>query len=264
MRVVDLSDEHKNLFFLCLEDWSDEAKEAGPKREIWFNKKREKGLRAKLALDGRGEVGGMIQFLPIEETFVDGGDLFFVHCIWVHGYKQGRGNFQGKGMGRALLQAAEDDARAAGAKGIAAWGIRFPFWMKASWFKKFGYKKADRQGVAVLLWKPFSDDAAPPKWIRGPKKPLVITPGKVTVMSFVNGWCMAMNLAYERAKRAASEFGDAVEFREIDTSDRATFLEWGIADALYIDKKQVQLGPPPSVEKIRRLIAKRVRKLGTR
>ena len=31
MKIIDLSDKHKSLFCLCLEDWPDEAKEAGPK-----------------------------------------------------------------------------------------------------------------------------------------------------------------------------------------------------------------------------------------
>jgi len=67
-------------------------------------------------------------------------------------------------------------------------------------------------------------------------------------------------MIFERAKRAASEFGDKVEFREIDTFDKETFMEWGIADALFIDNKQVRTGPPPSYEKIRKMIAKRVGK----
>lgn len=29
MRVIDMTDEYKNLYFACLEDWSDEMKEAG-------------------------------------------------------------------------------------------------------------------------------------------------------------------------------------------------------------------------------------------
>ena len=68
-------------------------------------------------------------------------------------------------------------------------------------------------------------------------------------------------MVFERAKRAASECGDKVMFREIDTFNRETFLEWGIADALFIDDKQVRTGPPPSYEKIKNIIAKRVRKL---
>ena len=171
MKVIDLAAEHKQLYFVCLEDWTEEMKEAGDHKEVWYNKMKDKGLRVKLALDDRGEVGGMIQYIPIEYSFVEGNDLYFINCIWVHGYKQGRGNFQKKGMGKALLQATEDDVRALGAKGTVAWGIPLPFWMKASWFKKQGYSKVDKQGVLglVLLWKPFTDDAIPPKWIRQKK-----------------------------------------------------------------------------------------------
>lgn len=261
MEIISLTNEHKALFYLCLEDWSDEMREAGNHKEIWCSKMWDKGLRVKLALDDNGTVGGMIQYIPIEHSFVDGKDLYFVLCVWVHGYKKGRGNFQKKGMGKALLQAAEDDGKALGVKGIAAWGIPFPFWMKASWFKKRGFSKADKQGLLgpVLLWKPFTDNAVPPEWIEKKKKP-ELTPGKVTVTAFKNGWCPAMNLVYERAKRAALEFGDKVEFIGIDTSNREVFLEWGIADALFIDDKEVRTGPPPSYNKLYKKIAKEVRK----
>ncbi len=161
MEIVDLIDEHKASYFLCLEDWSEEMREAGEHKAVWYRKMKDKGLRVKLALDDRGEAGGMIQYVPIEYSTVAGNDLYFINCIWVHGYKEGRGNFQKQGMGKALLQAAEADVKAKGAKGIAAWGIWLPFWMKASWFKKQGYTRTDRNGIAVLLWKPFNEDAIP-------------------------------------------------------------------------------------------------------
>lgn len=261
MRVVDLSDEHRDLFAMCLEDWSDEAVEAGPRRGCWVERFLQRGLRAKLALDDSGEVGGMIQYLPIEESWVDGEDLYLVLCIWVHGYQQGRGNFQRHGMGTALLQAAEADAAALGAKGMAAWGIALPFWMKASWFRKHGYKKADRQGVAVLLWKPFTEGVAPPRWFdKGTLLPEPVR-GKVNVTVFTSGWCMAQNLVTERARRAAAEFGDSVVYREIDTSERAAVAERGFTDELFVDGKKVRTGPPPSFEKISSLIGRRVRRL---
>jgi GNAT superfamily N-acetyltransferase len=261
MQIIDLADEHKPLYFVCLEDWSEEMKEAGDHKAVWYNKMKDQGLRVKLALDDQGKVGGMIQYVPIAWAFAEGKDLYFVNCIWVHGHMQGRGNFQKKGMGKALLHAAEEDAKAQGAKGMVAWGISFPFWMKASWFKKQGYKKVDKNGMAVLLWKPFTADAIPPKWIRQKKQPEKIA-GKVTVTAFCNGWCTAQNMVFERAKRAAAEFGDKVAFREIDTFDREAFWEWGIADAVFIDAKRVRAGPPPSYEKVKKSIAKRVRRLG--
>jgi hypothetical protein len=135
-----------------------------------------------------------------------------------------------------------------------------PFWMRASWFKKQGYKAVDRNGIAALVWKPFTEDAVAPKWVRRKKKP-AMTPGRVTVSAFVNGWCPAQNLVYERARRAAEQFGDKVVFVSYDTLDRGVFGEWGISDGLFIDGREVRTGPPPSYEKVEALIEKRVRKL---
>ena len=260
MKVIDLTDENKNLYFVCLEDWSEEIKEAGNHKELWFDKMKDKGLGVKFALDDSGQIGGMIQYIPIELSPAEGKDLYFINCIWVHGHKKGRGNFQKKGMGKALLKAAEENAKTKGAKGMVAWGVSLPFWMKASWFRKRGYKKVDKQGMQVLLWKQFDENASPPGWIKEKKKPEAI-PGKVTVTAFLNGWCPAMNMVFERAKRAASEIGDTVVFQEMDTFDRETFLEWGISDALFINGKQVRTGPPPSYEKIKKKIVKRVQKV---
>ncbi|MFC1908839.1 GNAT family N-acetyltransferase [Chloroflexota bacterium] len=262
MEIIDLASEHEQLYFVCLEDWSEEMKEAGNHKEAWFNKMKDKGLRVKLALDDRGEVGGMIQYVPIEHSFAEGNALYFINCIWVHGHKRGRGNFQKKGLGKALLQAAEDDVKAIGSEGIVAWGIPLPFWMKASWFKKQGYTRVDKQGLLgeVLLWKPFTNNAIPPKLVKQKKKPEII-PGKVTVTALLNGWCPAQNLVCERARRAASEFGDNVIFSEVNTFNRKNLLEWGISDALFIDDTKMRTGPPPSYEKIRATIAKRSKKL---
>lgn len=262
MQIIDLDEQHQQPYFMCLEGWSDEIREAGNHKEVWYQKMKDKGLGVKLAVED-GQTCGMIQYAPIEYGFAEGRDLYFIYCIWVHGYKKhGVGNRQKRGLGKALLQAAEEDIKVRGAKGIAAWGITMPFFMRASWFKKQGYGKVDKEGMMALLWKPLTDDAEAPKWFRQKKTPEKIA-GKVAVTSLINGWCPAMNLANERAKRAAAELGDKVDFREINTFDRATFLEWGSADALFIDGKPLRLGPPPKYEKIRKKIARRVKKLST-
>lgn len=261
MKIVDLSKEQVPLYCLCLEDWSADIREAGDHKTCWYEKFKGRGLQVKLALDDRGEVGGMIQYLPIEQSIVQGQGLYMIQCIWVHGHKQGRGNFQKKGMGKALLEAAEKDARERGAKGMAAWGLVLPFWMKASWFRKHGYKQADRDGISALVWKPFVADAEKPQFLKQRKK-LGKNPGVVTVTAFKNGWCPANNLTYERMKRAAAEFGDKVRFETIGTSDRDTMLEWGISDAVFVDGKRVGFGPPLSYQKARKLVESRVRRLG--
>lgn len=261
MRIVDVDDETKAIFAQCLEDWSDDVKETGDRRCRWVDRFLPRGLRGKLALDDAGTVGGMIQYLPIEESTVDGTGLYFITCVWVHGHKQGRGNFQGHGMGRALLAAAEEDARSLGAKGMAAWGLWLPFWMKASWYRKHGYRSVARNGMASLLFKPFTEDAQPPRWFRRTAKSLELTPGKVNVTCFVNGWCTAGLVTAERARRVSGEFGQAVAFREIDTSEHATVAEWGLADALFVDGKQLMTGPPISPERLRKIVHKRAARL---
>ncbi len=257
MKVVDLTVEQEQSYFLCLEDWSEELREAGDHKARWFERMRAQGLRVKLAVDDGGTVGGLIQYAPIEKVAVEGRDLYYVYCIWVHGYTQGRGDFRKRGMGQALLAAAEEDVRRLGAKGLVVWGLSLPFFMRASWFRKRGYRRVDRDGFQELLWKPFSADAVAPRWIKQKKRPAA-EPGRVTVTCLKNGWCPGQNLVYERARRAAAELGEPVVFREIDTFDRETAAEWGISDGLFVDARQIRTGPPPSYETIRKAIAKRL------
>ena len=262
VRVVDLDPEHEPLYFVCLEDWpgSDMA-EAGDHKARWFRRMSRLGLRVKLALDGEGRVGGMIHYLPIEHSPAVGRGLEFILCVWVHGHAQGRGDFRGRGMGTALLDAAEADARARGVKGLAAWGLALPLWMRASWFRRHGYRRADRRGIASLVWKPFVRDAEAPRWPASTGRRPEPVPGKVIVTGCVNGWCPAQNLAFERARRAAKPFGALVECRMVDTADRETMLAWGETDALFVDDRRVRTGPPPSEEKLAALIGRRVRRV---
>jgi GNAT superfamily N-acetyltransferase len=262
MKIADLTEEHMASYFVCLEEWSDEIKEAGDHKACWYHSMKDKGLRVKLALTEEGKAVGLIQYLPVEHSYAEGKELYAILCIWVHGYKQGPGNHQKKGVGKTLLKAAETDAIALGAKGMVAWGLSIPVWMKASWFKKQGYVRADQLGFLgpELVWKPFSKDASPPRWIRQKKKPGKI-PGQVTVTCFINGWCPAQNLACERAKRATGELGEKAVFQEIVTRNRDTFLAWGVNDALYIDGKKVRTGPPPSYQKLKKKIARQVGRL---
>jgi hypothetical protein len=39
-------------------------KEAGKQKEVWYNRMKHRGLRVKLALDDKDNVGGMIQYIP--------------------------------------------------------------------------------------------------------------------------------------------------------------------------------------------------------
>ena len=134
-----------------------------------------------------------------------------------------------------------------------------PVFMRASWFKKQDYKVVDKNSMIQLLWKPFNENATPPKFIRPKKKPAK-GEGKVNVTIFRNGWCPNYNIACERALRASKEFPGKINLQEFETINKEVVNEWGIVDGLYIDGKEVWTGPAPSYEKIRKKIEKRVKK----
>ena len=66
-------------------------------------------------------------------------------------------------------------------------------------------------------------------------------------------------MVLERAKRASLELGDQVVFHEINTFNKEVFDEWGISDSLFINRKKVNTGPPPSYKKIKKKIAKKLK-----
>ena len=80
MEVSDLTPEHHDAFCVCLDDWSEEmTKEAGPRRGSWYDRMTARGLRVLLCKDDDGEIGGMIQYAPIERSIADGEGLYFIY-----------------------------------------------------------------------------------------------------------------------------------------------------------------------------------------
>ncbi len=262
MKIIDLDKEHEELYFVCLEDWSEEMKESGNHKRRWYEKMKAKGLKVKLALNDDDIVCGMVEYLPAEYAVYDAQGSYFISCIWVHGHKQGRGDQRKKGYGKALLAAAEEDARAMGAKGIAAQGLTIPVWIPAAFFKKQGYEAADKNGITLLLYKKFDEEAKMPKFLKQDKIPMKgKNKGKVTITFLLNGYCPGRSIVYERALRAVQSFGDRVVLETVDTSDLETFKEWGRQNELFIEDKAISFGPPLPYKKLEKLIAKQIKKL---
>jgi len=261
MKIVDMAGEPLAGYCKCLEDWSTEFDDEGGNKQKWYEKEKGHGLRVKLAEDDNGDVVGMIHYIPAEYAPIVGKDVWYIYCIWVHGYDKGVGNHQHKGIRKMQLRAAEEDARAGGAKGIVAWGVTLPFFMRSGWFKKQGYRQVDRDGMTELVLKSFVAEG------EIEKPALVKRKGKieggtdrVRLTCFMNGWCPGQNIVYERAKRIAGEHPGQVEFVGIDTTDRKLMLEYGVVDGLFVDDRQVRTGPPPSYEKLKKVVEKRLRK----
>lgn len=239
MKIINLTKEIEPLYFVCLAEWNEELDKVKSIKEKWYNEMKRKGLRIKIALNDEGVISGMIEYMPIEYSCADGFHLYIVNCIWVHGYKgKGRGNQQNKGIGKALLKAAEDDVRTLGMNGLTVWGLSEPIWMNALWYQKHGYEKVDQTGWFVLLWKAFTENAVPPKWRKG-KFSQALVPGKVKVTSFFSGQCCSENSIYCNAKKAASEFDDNVIFEEIDMRKTENRRKYGFDWRLYINRENL-------------------------
>ena len=83
----------------------------------------------------------------------------------------------------------------------------------------------------------------------------------MAVTAFINGWCPANNLVYERAKKAAEVLGADVVFESVDTTDQSAMIRCGQSDCVFLDGKTLQKGPPPSYDRIYKMMARRVGKL---
>lgn len=253
MTIADLDKTTERAWLACLKEWDQEPRGTVHRAE-WYRRLRDRGLRVKLALTDDGAAGGMIQYVPIEYCMATGRDLYFIQCTWVHGYEEGPGNLQRRGIGKALLAAAEDDVRERGAKGIAAWGNTFPGWMPVAWLLKQGYEEADRSGPKVLVWKRFASDAVSPKW-RVQRKTPGRTPGKVTITAFFNPWCNGACEFYERVVEVAENMKGKVDFERIDTSMPEALDEWGIGNAVFVNDRQITHG----IDELKEVIDKELR-----
>uniref|UniRef100_UPI00261F8F79 hypothetical protein n=1 Tax=Oceanispirochaeta sp. TaxID=2035350 RepID=UPI00261F8F79 len=97
--VFDVEEDTKGLYCLCLEDWSDEMKEAGNRKSLWYDQMKNRGLGAKMIKGSDGVISGMIQYVPAEYAPLTGENFYFIYCVWVHGHKKGIGDKRGRGMG---------------------------------------------------------------------------------------------------------------------------------------------------------------------
>lgn len=259
MKIVDLTDEHEDVFLCCLKPEDQVFAEGVAIKRSWLDRFRDKGVKVKLAIDDDGVVAGMIQYSPAElAPFVVADDgVWVIHCIWVHVYRSGIGDRGGKGMGRALLRAAEGDMRARGARGAAAWGLKVPQWMNAPWFEGHGYRRVDEQGWMGLTFKAFDPDVDDPRFLTEAGRPEPI-PGKVRVSSFLIGWCTSGNLNHEWARRASEDLGEDVVFEHFDTSDPDVAARWGISTGIYVNGEEFPVDGTETYEKVREFIRQHV------
>lgn len=152
-----------------------------PKVE-WLKGQFEKGLEIKmLYAEGVKRAIGFIEYIPGEYCWrrVNAKGYLFIHCLWTNGKK-----FQHQGLGKALLDEAEN--RAKGMLGIAVMTSEKAFMANRSFFEANGYKCVSESGTEQLLAKNLA--AGPVPSFNEPKKPLESYKGLTMVYSKQCPW----------------------------------------------------------------------------
>jgi GNAT superfamily N-acetyltransferase len=251
MKLVDIDKDTEGTFLRCLHDEKpDDPREIDLRRK-WVEANRGRGLRAKVLVLDTGEVAGLCQYMPIEHTQFEGEGLMAIHCMWVHGYDHHIGNKQGNGYGRFMLREIERDARESGSGGVAVWGMDFPYWNPVSFYEHMGYERVDKDGPVVLVWKPFRDDAEPPRLRKTAKRPGT-RPDRVSLAVFHNGSCTGSCGELVKAREAIEGLEDLIDYTEVDTADRGALAEWGISMGVFVEGKPHRPSEPPCSSEVLR------------
>jgi GNAT superfamily N-acetyltransferase len=235
------------------ENESAEIDASAERRSAWFDDMYQQGLRVKVAtLDDK--LVGFIYVMPIEVCPWGpiGRDLAVFPCLVAHS------KAKGKGVGRALVAAAEAEARKQGRKGLVTYGYYHDFWfMPGPYFEKLGFEVAARRGEAAILWKVFDPAAERPAFTGG-KFDFAPTPGKVTVDLFFNTFCLTSDVEAERARDVAATFGEAVTLREYDAVDPLILKRYGRARGIFVNGEEIFWGHEAPQDGIRNAIAEQL------
>jgi len=230
---------------------SEEIDRCGRRRLEWLRSMQGEGLRVFVARAG-GKHIGFVYVLPIEVSPWGplGRDLVVVPCLWVLPGEQKQG------AGRALVEAAEAEARRQGAKRIVTTGHYHDFWfMPASFFEKLGYEAVRREGKAALLWRRLDESAEPPSFVPRAYE-FAPVPGKVVIDLFYTTFCLTSDVEAQRVREVAADFGDKVVLNEYPAEDRDTLLRHQLPRAIFVNGEEIGWGYEAPKEGIAEAVSK--------
>ena len=269
VEVHDMNQDDEYFVGTCTHiNESDEIDASARRRLEWFKAMHARGFRAKVAtVDGAH--AGFIYVMPVEVSPWGplGKDLMAVTCLTV------KENLKGRGVGRALLQAAEDEAGRQRKKALVVTGYYHDFWfMPARYFERMGFtiaraidsdgnpiNKGSLKGEGILkgeaiLWKVLDPAAEAPEFLsrryefRGVE-------GKVVVDLFFNAFCQTTNIEAQRVREVAGEFRDRVILNEYSADDRRALVAHQTPRGIFINGKEIYWGYEAPREGIREAIS---------
>jgi GNAT superfamily N-acetyltransferase len=253
VRDMDASDEY--FVGTCSHvNESDETDARAQERIAWFHKMHDRGLRVKVALLD-GQRAGFLYVMPIEICPWGplGQDLLTIPCLFVPP------GVTGQGLGRALVDEAEQETRRQGRKGLATTAYYHDFWfMPATFFEGCGFAAARRRGNEAIMWKILDPPAQAPQFLESAYR-FEPVPGKVVLDLFWNALCLTCVTEAQRVRDVAQEFGDALLLHEYDADDRAALLQHQRARGIFVNGQEIGWGYEAPQEGIREAIKREIR-----
>ncbi len=147
---ADTVDEYG--FFCCTSKRDSEGWQA---KRAWLEPRFAEGLKLYLLPK---PLRGFVEFIPGEHAWrpIDAEGWMVIHCLWVVGKSKDQG------AAKALLDRVVADARAAGARGVAAVASKHSFLTSPEFYEHHGFVVADHSPPAYdLVALPFGDDPLP-------------------------------------------------------------------------------------------------------
>ena len=151
------SDNISNMGVFCIKDKKADGAVA---KTGWMAKRCNDDLRLKIAVDENGKQLGFIEYTSSEKAWrpVAAENFFFIHCIALFVK-----NARHRGVGTALLNSCEQDARTNRKTGVCVMTSSGPWMADRTLFERNEYTQVDALDRFQLMAKKFTEKGAGPK-----------------------------------------------------------------------------------------------------
>lgn len=211
-------------FFCCM------SKKNSPgyqRKLVWLQERFTEGLKIKLLpMPERG----FIEYIPGEFAWrtVNADGYMFIHCLWVVGKSKG------KGFGRYLLQACENDARKLGMAGVAVVASRANWSTSEKIFLENGFQTVEKAKPAFSLMVKKFRDAPNPSFI--PKIENRVSQYQDGFTVFLSGQCPYLDDAVASVEAIAKAGNEKCTLITLQTAAEVRALSptaYGVFDIIY-------------------------------
>jgi len=228
---------------------SEEADAVCRRRLVWLKKMEPGGLRVKVAVeDNKALAFAYVMPIEISPWGPLAEELMVMNCLYVPQ------DIKGRSIGRRLANAALEETRRQGRKGLVTEAYYWEFWfMPAPYFEKLGFEVVTRKDNYAILWMKLDETARPPVKL---KRNYTYQPveGRVVVDLFHHSFCATVNTEAQRVREVCAEYGDKVVLNEYNADDPVVLRKHQIPRAIFVNGKEIGWGYEAPKDGIRKAI----------